>query len=79
MREQHREEGPQAVRVEQLEARGAAENGDAAFETREQARTNERAPQQPARTRVPVPRTAHRHFSNKRTLSTMYSSSKHKV
>ena len=70
MGEEHREESLQAVRVEQFEARGAAENGDAAFETREQAATNERAPQQPARTRVPGPGTAHRHFSNKRTLCT---------
>ena len=72
VREERREEGLQAVRVEQLEARGAAENGDAALETREQTATNERAPQQPARTRVPVPPTALRQLP-KQTHS-MYSS-----
>ena len=73
MREEHRQEGPQAVRVEQLEARGAAENCDAAFQTREQAATNERA-QQPTRTRVPVPRTAHTQLLKQTYF--MYASSK---
>ena len=49
MREEHREEGLHAVRVEQLEARGAPENVHAALETREQTAVDERTPQLPAR------------------------------
>lgn len=45
MREEHRKERLQRVRIEKLEADGAPESRHAALEAREKAAPNERTPQ----------------------------------